>query len=396
MCSNLLSTVLVKLSLIIIAFAFNEDLYEGSPCTLENGAPGVCKRLPDCPPRLAEVEEGKRSSSPVGRCGFDDFIEIVCCPANVSQKIFRRPAEVACEQYDTTIGSRNGESGAEDLTLHIFGGVEARSGEFPYMVALGYQNDVGIKYSCGGSLISSQHVLTAAHCVNNVNEIVPIEVRLGDESLNSTAESVQRISISDIISHPKYKRSAQYNDIAILKLKTKVQLSNTVKPICLQTRSLNHMTVTSRTALVVIGWGATSFDVENSVKLMRTHTLSVMSREDCAKYYSGFLKLPRGIDENLICAVDRNETRRSDACQGDSGGPLLMLTEKGDRVIGITAFGQSCGTKVPGVYTAVYSYLDWIEEHVWIGDKAKESRKLEPPTQGVVKTGFINITITYE
>lgn len=223
-------------------------------------------------------------------------------------------------------------------------------------------------------------------------------MRLGNEDIKSSGTNVQRIPISDIIYHPEYKRSMNYNDVAILKLKTRVQVSNTVKPICLQTRSLDTMSITSRTPLVVIGWGATSFDTENSVKLMRTPSLryrwlkiliifntlqllflcrSLVDREECTKYYTGFLKLPRGIDENLICAMDPNSTRRADACQGDSGGPLLMLTETGDSVIGITAFGQSCGSSVPGVYTAIHSYLDWIEEHVWLRSEPKTIIKTE-------------------
>lgn len=95
---------------------------------------------------------------------------------------------------------------------------------------------------------------------------------------------------------------------------------------------------------------------------------SMVDRESCAKSFTGFSKLPRGLDENMLCVIDTNVTRRSDACQGDSGGPLLMRTgpsQYNHSIIGITAFGQTCGGSIPGIYTAVFSYLDWIEEQVW-------------------------------
>ncbi|XP_076280507.1 serine protease persephone [Lasioglossum baleicum] len=370
--NNILLIVLAQLLIVSLTIGLDEDLEEGSACKLEDGGPGVCKKLPDCPQKLKEVIEGRRNWHATGRCGFVGFIEIVCCPskANFTDKISQRPAEAACSEYDN------------NLAYHIFDGIEAKAGEFPYVVALGYVNDNSaedgqpIRYGCGGSLISTEHVLTAAHCVHNINKNVPIEVRLGHEDVTSIDESVQRIPISDIMYHPEYKISINYYDVAILKLKRKVNMTGTVRPICLQTKPLESITITPKTSLIVLGWGATSYEQDRSNKLMRTPNLSLVDKEECGKLYNGLRQLPRGLDDTIICAIDRNVSRRSDACQGDSGGPLLMISEDGDRVLGITAFGQSCGSSIPGVYISVHSFLDWIEEHVWTPPATTNKDKL--------------------
>ena len=71
-------------------------LTEGNQCELESGDTGICKKLPDCMPRLKEVQEGKRQLDSSGRCSFDGFVEIVCCPVNVTKvsKISPRLADV--------------------------------------------------------------------------------------------------------------------------------------------------------------------------------------------------------------------------------------------------------------------------------------------------------------
>lgn len=99
--------------------------------------------------------------------------------------------------------------------------------------------------------------------------------------------------------------------------------------------------------------------------------LKTLPLQECNKTVLEFNKIPNspafrnGISDSQLCAHDPNG--KKDSCQGDSGGPL-QIYPKGSyaaKIVGIVSFGVDCGSKFPGIYTRVASYLDWIEPHVW-------------------------------
>ena len=73
----------------------------------------------------------------------------------------------------------------------------------------------------------------------------------------------------------------------------------------------------------------------------------------------------RELSDTQLCALNAVEKR--DACQGDSGGPLFLNDAKTglSTIVGVISFGVSCGTLLPGVYTRIAKYIDWIEYYVW-------------------------------
>lgn len=79
-----------------------------------------------------------------------------------------------------------------------------------------------------------------------------------------------------------------------------------------------------------------------------------------------FATLRTGVSEGQYCAYDPKAG--NDSCQGDSGGPLQFFSDNTSgiaTVVGIVSFGIGCGSTLPGIYTRVAHYLDWIESVVW-------------------------------
>ncbi|CAG4956208.1 unnamed protein product [Colias eurytheme] len=333
---------------------------------------GVCKLVTECFEAIRAIQE--RESHNFQRCGFSGLTEIVCCPSDrytLIHKTTPKPVQTSTVLTEKKFGGnvrisdiecqKIVDSSLPPLGLHIIGGETASNGEFPHMAALGYDTAEGLKFQCGGSLISDQYILTAAHCVETLDDVKPSIARLGVVDIGENSFNPETdVNVSNIIVHPQYGRKNKYNDIALLRLDRRVSLSSNLNPVCLYTQDDDP-----KVALTITGWGKTSTSRDTNSALLLKANVTVVETSKCSALYGTWRRLPDGIARTQICAGD--EQGRFDTCQGDSGGPLQALTSPDGqyRLVGVTSFGRGCASTVPGVYTRVASYLDWIEGVVW-------------------------------
>ncbi|XP_062125012.1 LOW QUALITY PROTEIN: plasminogen [Drosophila sulfurigaster albostrigata] len=250
----------------------------------------------------------------------------------------------------------------EYSTGRIVGGVEAPNGQWPWMAAIFLHGPKRTEFWCGGSLIGTKYILTAAHCTRDSRQkpfaARQFTVRLGDIDLSTDAEPSDPVTfaVKEVRTHERFSRIGFYNDIAILVLDKPVRKSKYVIPVCLPRagRMPPKDRLPGRRATVV-GWGTTYYGGKESTS-QRQAELPIWRNEDCDRSYF------QPINENFICAGYSDGG--VDACQGDSGGPLMMRYDSHWVQLGVVSFGNKCGEPgYPGVYTRVTEYLDWIRDH---------------------------------
>ncbi|XP_018025287.1 venom peptide isomerase heavy chain [Hyalella azteca] len=322
----------------------------GQPCLRGDGFGGVCTPLPLCLKKGGTVEgAGSVRLCPYSAVGG----AVVCCRSSAPTVAARK-----CQEWES-----GGSSGilASDVTVpHIVGGEEAVPGQFPHIVSLlQQQRDGRVRHVCGGALVDPLYVVTAAHCVAGYEN--NFEVRVGAHDLSDPNEpGSSRLSVLQVIVHQGYQPPGRYHDIAILRLSDKVPITRTQRPVCLPYRAAP---LRPGDALTVAGWGHQ--DGGSVSSRLRVATLGYVDQATCNARWDGRAGAvyPSGATNTLLCAAAPGR----DACKGDSGGPL-MRKEEGREVVtllGVVSQGLGCAGEVPGTYTRVQAYLDWIVDTIW-------------------------------
>ncbi|CAG2119009.1 unnamed protein product, partial [Medioppia subpectinata] len=219
---------------------------------------------------------------------------------------------------------------------------------------------------CGGTLISSDSIITASHCVvEGGRALAPnrIKIRLGEHNIYRKTKDDAEVdyNVIKVTAHPDFEPQTYKNDVAILQLAQKVRFNRRVWPICLpyDTKVLTSEDNIGRSGHI-IGWGKVEFNGKASEEL-READVTIMSSKECGKAFDRIVT----ITDEYLCAGTVGSTR--DSCQGDSGGPLIQIDPQNRRyyLTGIVSFGKRCATPgFPGVYAKVSHFLHWIANNI--------------------------------
>ncbi|MFT7805054.1 tissue-type plasminogen activator [Arapaima gigas] len=257
-----------------------------------------------------------------------------------------------------TCGQRTESSPSLVPQFRIFGGQQSDITAQPWQAALSVYRSRSKVYTffCGGVLIDSCWVLSAAHCFNDGFHPKDLKVTLGRTYRLQNSSSEQIFEVEQYWVHEQYDNSTFDNDIVLLKLKSDIGMcaiyTPEVHPACLPEQNL---VLPDWTECEISGYGKEQeFSPFYSDRVKRGHVRLWPQSQCVPERLSGHLTTP-----NMICAGDTRGL--DDACKGDSGGPLVCPKEGRFTLIGLISWGDGCGKKdTPGVYTRVPQYINWI------------------------------------
>ncbi|KAF2883119.1 hypothetical protein ILUMI_23060 [Ignelater luminosus] len=291
---------------------------------------------------------------------------------------------------------------AEELNnARIVGGKDCRTKEFPFMASIQFPKHQ-LTHRCGGTLINSFHVLTAAHCFSHLLSLKEYYVVVGisdmdyidmvlpniyawKEAKRQSDFYGQKSGINSILIYYNYQPLTHVNDIALLHLKNPIVPTAGVGFVNLPPYKYTNHPSTMFKGCTVLGWGIQipmisvekpgfnfSSIVFNFSAMLQRVRLPIITNEMCNYFIKQFAHVK--VISSQVCTLYAPGGK--DACYGDSGGPLIC----GEIQLGITSTGWGCALPYrPAVYTRTDFFLDWIRENSIV-----ESRSIQTVSSNTV------------
>jgi len=229
------------------------------------------------------------------------------------------------------------------LTGRIVDGEETTIEEIPHQISIQF----GGGHNCGGSIISKNWVLTAAHCFMRSANKEDYVIHAGSK-YSYKPGSVHRIS--EIISHRDFEiGTAVMNDITLLRVEEPFEFDKTRQPVALYAQDEE---IPAGSVATVSGWGTLGYG-KPPPAILNFVRVTVISKDRCAAMYEDATHFSNG----QVCTLFGEAAENP--CHGDSGGPLTV----DGRQAGVVSWGGCALPGMPGVYTEVAYFRDWIKKN---------------------------------